>query len=262
MLNLGHWSTDGLVFLWRGIEAGNVVDESFGRSHGTITGATWVGNGLNFNDSGDAVNCGDILDLDLDDLTIEVWFSGCTAANDFQSLVAKAKWGGLAGRYYIVFDGDGNITANYDRAGEAVATTIAETAYIDGGLHQMVAVYDRSADLTLYMDGASASDSVDISAGVATDHNTNAVLLFGSYNDIDETTVRANTNFHGDIHSVRIWKGIISVGEIQQLHINPGLPMEQEPIWLMYSPAVVGGSLQWILDGGIGPSPLKGSVVR
>ncbi len=44
MLNLGHWSTDGLVFMWRGIEAGNFVDESLSRNHGTISGVTtWSG---------------------------------------------------------------------------------------------------------------------------------------------------------------------------------------------------------------------------
>ena len=33
----GHFA-DGLVFYWRGIQAGDVVDESFSRLHGTFNG--------------------------------------------------------------------------------------------------------------------------------------------------------------------------------------------------------------------------------
>ena len=54
-LSLGHRSTKGLVFYWRGIQAGEVVDESFYRNHGTITGAMWVGEGLIFNGSSSKV---------------------------------------------------------------------------------------------------------------------------------------------------------------------------------------------------------------
>ncbi len=47
---------EGLVFYFRGIEAGEAVDESFNRNHGTILGTTWMGGGLDFTlDSSDVV---------------------------------------------------------------------------------------------------------------------------------------------------------------------------------------------------------------
>ena len=46
---------EGLVCIWRGIEAGNAVDESPYGNHGTITGPTWQGGGLLFDGATDKV---------------------------------------------------------------------------------------------------------------------------------------------------------------------------------------------------------------
>lgn len=47
-LRLGHWSTRGLVAFYPFAKAGNLVDFSPYRNHGTISGAEWVGQGLQF----------------------------------------------------------------------------------------------------------------------------------------------------------------------------------------------------------------------
>ena len=242
-LNLGHWSTDGLVFYWRGIEAGNAVDESFFGNDGTISGATWVGAGLNFDNSNDVVNFGDValFDLRLDSLTVEVWFTGTTASGEFQGLVCKSKFAGSADRWAMTFDG-GDIYVQLHAPGVNDESRISETAYIDGGLHQAVGVWDRAGDMVLHMDGSSVKGTpIDISGDAASDIDSIYDVLIGSYNAVDGIGPRANTNFHGEILSVRIWKRVLSISEIQQLYINPDLPMQQEPIWLMFSPVAPSG---------------------
>ncbi|KKL75968.1 hypothetical protein LCGC14_2049590 [marine sediment metagenome] len=238
-LNVGHWSTDGLVFLWRGIPAGNVVDESFYSHYGTITGATWQGQGLNFNDSLDVVNFGDValFDLRLDSLTVEVWFTGNTTSGEVQGLVCKSKFAGADDRWAMAF-GSGTIYAQVQLPGINTNSPISETAYIDGGLHQAVGVWDRAGDLVLHMDGSSAKGTpIDISSAAASDINSTYDVLIGSYNESTGIGPRANSNFHGEILSVRIWRRALSVGEILELYINPDLPMQEElPVWLGQAP--------------------------
>ncbi len=232
-----HWSMQGLVFYSQFRPARKLIDESLYKNHAAITGATWMGAGLNFNDSLDVVNFGDVLDMRLNDWTVEVWFTGNTTANELQGLVAKSRFAGVINRWALTFEG-GNIYAQFhSTATGGVTAPITETAYIDGGLHQAVAVWDRNGNMTLHMDGSSASNSTDISGAVAEDVNSAFDFLIGSYNENDGLGPRADSNLHGTISLVRIWNRVLSTSEILELYIKPDLPMQQDPIWLMYPQA-------------------------
>ena len=227
---------EGLVFYWRGIEAGNAVDSSLYHNDGTITGPTWTGGGLNFNTSLDNVDLGDVLDLRTGDLTVEAWFSGLTVSNEFMGLVNKALLGSITGRWALFFE-SGNLKAFLQGSvvGNKTAS-IAEGIVTDGALHQAVGVWDRDGDLTLYVDGV-AVNAIDISGDSATDFDIVSHLFIGSYNaGTPGTSPGSNSNFHGVISNVRIWQRVLSSSEIQQLYINPNLPILDDPIWLLFSP--------------------------
>ena len=237
-----HWSTKRLVFDSQFKPAGKLIDETANKNDGIITGATWQGQGLNFNDSFDVVNFGDValFDLRLDSLTVEVWFTGNTTSGEVQGLVCKSKFAAANDRWAMTFDG-GTVLAQIQIPGINTNSPISETAYIDGGLHQAVGVWDRAGDMVLHMDGSSAKGTpIDISSAAALDLDSTYDVLIGSYNESTGIGPRVNTNFHGEIVSVRIWRRALSIREILELYINPDLPMQQYRV-LGKAPAVAAG---------------------
>ncbi len=253
-LNLGHFSTDGLVGFWRFIEAGNLVDESLSGNDGTITGATWVGGGLSFNGSTQYV-----------DLLPSTDF-GNLPANDFTiitrvKLVGSQQWGTL----FSLWDNTGLLlrAKQTDQALQlSINLSIASASYLTSNdtlvrdiWHTITIVWNTTTkEAVFYIDGIEPSMSTQ-TQGSGTYTQTGFGLIGRLRDDI------ASQDFNGLMSDMIIYNRALSASEIQALYINPNLPMQQEPIWLFFSPDV--GSLQWIIDGGhIGPSPLKGSVVR
>ncbi len=243
MLNLGHWSTDGLVFYWRGIEAGEVIDESLYRNNGTITGAAWVGDGLDFNGTSDLVSIPYKYNLAGSTIVVRFRKTGEVAGD-----VVTGSYGGAGDqRAPGLFVSDNDYKWEFGSfSAEDTGVNIVQGTWYTGAI-----TWDSAWNVVVYLDGrvvdtGSSGDPGDFYSEVHLGHYANYGNLW----------------FAGDIADFKIYNHPLSASELQQLYINPDLPMWHEPIWLMYSPVVVGGSLQWILDGGIGPSPLKGSVVR
>ncbi len=253
MLNLGHWSTDGLVFLWRGIEAGNAVDESFGGNHGTITGATWAGDGLDFaaasdndvtisnfrfpDDNGDLTLIFDITPRTTGENSSAYWM----LPTDFA--------------FYLHWNNEG-LTWNRNYTGDNGRWRTANDLGLIGSRNTVVLTHSGTDLPRVYINGVFVIALPEILAPTGTaDTINNKDMLIG-------TNTTRTRDWDGVMHGISVYNHVLSVTEIMQLSINPDLPMEQPPIWLLFSPAPDIGSLQWILDGGIGPSPLKGSVVR
>ncbi|HEB26579.1 MAG TPA: hypothetical protein ENI05_02215 [Porticoccus sp.] len=257
-LNLGHWSTDGLVFFWRGIEARDAVDESFFRNHGTITGATWVGDGLDFNGAANevALSQNAVMQQPMPMTLVSrikptLGNVGCVVANDGNG---SGKYTGLV----IFINADGKVQALIGDNGGASSVNrksfMTTTATLtDGEEATVVAVFNSLSSIDIYINGVSqAVTSSGTGASLGYSNTGGQIGLYDWQSALPYT---------GVIFCASIYNRGLSASEIQALFINPNLPMQQDPIWLLFSPAV--GSLQWIIDGGhIGPSPLKGSVVR
>ncbi|HEB28406.1 MAG TPA: LamG domain-containing protein [Porticoccus sp.] len=236
MLNLGHWSTDGLVFYWRGIEAGNVVDESFYRNHGMITGPTWVGNGLSLNGTSDFVSIPDASELNFGSAnwSFIIWFKSTQFhASGAGGMIEVAD---APGDFWptISLRGNANGTVRLlarddDLDGSIDATS---TGTYDDGLWHSATVVRSGTSVNCYFDGI-----------VETIGGSDAQLSnmsMGSSWFIGKTYDSTPAWWGGDVSDINIYNRALSASEILDLYINRDLPMQQEPIWLMYSPPVGG----------------------
>ncbi len=234
-----HWSVQGLKFYSQFKPAGVLIDETSNKNHGILIGSPiWAGKGLNFDRDNDYVNIGEITPTTA--YTKIAWVrrtftSG--AGNIISGDTDNVFW--ISGTPFKVSAGHNP----FDQVIDPDVLTL-------NVWFQVAVTYDSGVSggtLVLYKDGVAIDSATSI--GVHSDPTTQIGAYLGG------------TFWGGQIDDVSIYNRALSANEIQQLYINPDLPMQDEPIWLLFSPSV-GGSLQWILDGGIGPSPLKGSVVR
>ncbi len=224
-LNLGRRSTDGLVFYWRGIPAGNAVDESPYRNNGTITGARWIGDGLTFDGSDPSTSYVTLpaLPLQGNDITIVASIKSADTSTPSAQWIYK-QWGSPISDGPALF---------------GVGTTIrwevgADRVEIAGGIiqdtWQHIVAVKQGTLLTIYIDGVSV-----VSDNKVITHTTNqtAYISGNSAGGVDA--------FNGIIKQCNVYNRALSAGEILDLYINPDLPMQQERIWLMYSPGEPSG---------------------
>ncbi len=249
-LNLGHWSTDGLVFLWRGIEAGNAVDESPYHNDGTITGAVWAGGGLSFDGTDDVITMA-LPATFVADNPVTVIISAKQTTSDTECLVNIQAAAGDPGQILLCYLNGGNrcrtSQASIGSRNQASVTTINTNVW---------------NQYTLTHPGTNTRGDIYVNGVLANGTPVDVLSNFGANEFTIGAGFSATFDFTGDIAYCYVYGRVLSANEIQQLYINPNLPMQQQPIWLLFSPVPDVGSLQWILGGGIGPSPLKGSVVK
>jgi len=228
LLNLGHWSTDGLVFYWRGIKAGNAVDESLYRNHGTIMGATWTPEGLDFTNATDHIKINDAKGPTTSGTAIwrireDAFVSG---GGDF---IGKNSNGDYA-IYIYNSSGANNIRMlGYNTAtGLVIDINLAAMRSVDGTWQTFAATWESGAFGRLYKNGKLIGEDA---------------VVAGTLRLIDDIWIGGTgaAALDGRMSSCIYYNRALSANEIQQLYINPDLPMQQDPIWLMYSPAEPSG---------------------
>ncbi len=231
-LNLGHWSTDGLVFLWRGIPAGNAIDESFHRNHGTITGPTWVGDGLSFNGTTDYVANTSFLRPPHITIIANIF---CTnvAANERSIVGGDDGSGGgekIRSWQFRLDQTTGALKVLIFVGGSFMA--VGGTENLLNSRRNVAMTYDGNI-VKIYTDGIFISSNATLS-GDMNSSNTGFAISRQS------PTVN-DSQFAGIISDVKIYNRALSASEIQQLYINPDLPMQQQyPVWMGQVPVAAG----------------------
>lgn len=222
-LRSGHWSTDGLVFFWRGIQAGNIVDESLYRNHGTITGATWQGDGLSFNGSSDFATVPQQL-LGVKTFTVIAWaMAADTSAGD--ELILEYTTNANSGGFYIDYRVAQIDYLTQTPIGGALTRWRTSDTLTVGVWTQLAFSVDfnlASGEIVGYIN-AQLNGSI-LGDGNNTGSLPNDTLYIGS-------RAGASLWFGGSIKHISIYNRVLLVNEIQQLFINPDLPMQQEPVW-------------------------------
>lgn len=247
-LNLGHWATEGLVYYFRAIEAGNAVDDSFNELHGTLTGApVWVGEALSFDGTNDYVSVpSDPRIENFTALTLGAWILVQGNPGVSRGRIIGKDQGGTSDDYALS-NADNIGGRNYEILFRLNTTAGTSTPESDSGIlpntgwHFAVATWDGSFQ-RIYIDGL--LDMTPVAHGGTLD-DSNLPLGIGGHQ-------ASNTRrFNGGIRTAFIYNRALSATEIFDLFINPDLPIYQNEIWQFFSPAVVG-------DVGIGAGIVSG----
>ncbi len=161
-------------------DEGAAVDESGHGNDGEVVGSPEFGDGVKgkaihlVNPDGVAessskvaeqcVDFGSSDDLNFgeDDFSIMFWYKANGDDPEEVSVVSNKDWstGGNVG--FAIGDMRNGMTLNFKGEGGSRADTSRVTAATDGSWHHVMAVFDRSQDMTLYVDGVEAA-SKDIS---------------------------------------------------------------------------------------------------
>jgi Concanavalin A-like lectin/glucanases superfamily/Immunoglobulin I-set domain len=153
-------------------------------------------------------------------LSVAAWFKGNPADARLQTLVGHSD-----SSWHIDLDANGKLHFNPGVGSDAVSTKV----YNDGDWHQVVGVYDGSADY-LYVDGIL---NTNISVTGVISGSTDDVLL-GADPQYTGVGINAGTGqqFAGNLCEVAFWNGTaLTAGQIQQIYSAAEIPPEiiQQP---------------------------------
>jgi len=221
---------DNPVAYWRlGEASGTTAVDEVGSNDGTYINSPTLGvtgaiagdtdTAVDFDGSNEYVTAGDVLDPGLTDRTLEAWFKIASLPSSVAFVMSKAYAGGGAGRYTAgrIDPTTGICSARLEVSGSYVVVG-SSASVVDGEWHHLVAVFDRSANLDLYLDGVLEA-SGDISAASATDFDTTWPFLIAAYADSDGVTPAYF--FPGTIDEVAVYDTALSPARIEA-HYNAG----------------------------------------
>ncbi len=169
---------------------------------------------LEFNGTDEYVSAGNDSSLNItDNLSVSVWIH--TSDNGLQTIVNKDQGGGT--RVWNISMGAGTIS--FQARGATTAIANSPTNLSDGVWHHVVATYQPSTAVKLYVDGALlATDSTSIPASLTS--ATTVPVYIGAYSNY------ASEKYAGDIDEVAIWNKVLELEDVQTIYNstndNPG----------------------------------------
>lgn len=232
---------------------GQTIDYSGHHNPGTLVADTHsvpgkFGNALDFDGTGDLVNCGDIPQVEgIGGLSVSAWarIPGNTVpATEF--IVAKQGGGGEVFNLHARTTEDVLFEVHNDSAGDDLA--IFSNAFLnvaDTWIH-IVGTYDGS-NIRVYANGV-VGGTVGTLAG-NTDASTDPMAI-GSEN------ASAQNPWLGQIDHVTIYNRVLSAGEVASLYADPFQDWRPEPIELWSDKTVAAGANP---KGPLG-HPLRGAL--
>ncbi len=237
-LNLGHWSTDGLVFYWRGIPAGNAVDDSLYRNHGTLVGPVWDGGGLKFvgtefSAGSDYIDIPDSPSLDItQQITLMAFIRTGTVPSSVQGVIQKYAVTDTNRCYLLFINSSKRLAFSLRGAAAEFGTPNTGPVLAPNTNYFIAGTYD-GVTMRTYINGI-ANNTL---SQVLTINTTNFPAGLGRLRHNDTIL-----GFTGHIFCAVIYDRALSASEIADFNINPDLPMQQgTPVWLGQAPAAGAG---------------------
>jgi len=243
--SVGSFSSEqtapGPLGFWKFDEGyGSLAYDSSGRkNHGTITGATWVQNGvtgraLSFDGVDDNINMGDPQELGFTGaFSISAWVkidNMPSVAEDHQGIVTKWDHTNNKASYYLSLRNDdsddfGNFRALLynDTINQYLEVKGSNDSAIEGSWYNVVITYNGgisgdAGDLNLYVNGV-LTDSNSQNASFTGLEDVDADFVIGGW-DPDHSGGKI---FNGIIDEVRVYDTELSHGQIKQLYnMNSG----------------------------------------
>ena len=222
-----HWSTKGLVGLWQFKPAGKLIDETANKNDGTITGATWVAEGLRFDGTDDEVAISLPSPL-VAGGPITIVVAARQTTSDLEGLVNVQAAAGNPGQIGLIYLDTGNVV-KWSREQSGARGQISNV--IDTSIwHQYICTHAGGAvQGNIYIDGVLENSGVGISLS---DFGANNIQIGAGLN--------ATLDFTGEVAYCYVYDRVLSASESQALYINPDLPLQRQPLWLGKAPAVAG----------------------
>jgi hypothetical protein len=201
---------------------GNADDESGNGHDGTVNGATLAPDRFGFADSAYHFNGSDndieipyAADLEPSVFSISVWAKTTSPSANWNMKILDTSegYGGCSHGYGLRLDVSGEVLFYVDAqpyCGPDSSSVFSDAIVNDGEWHHIVAVYDSSLTLSLYVDGSLQSGS---SSGAY--FKTGNSLMLGRYR-------RGTTeSFLGSIDDLRIYDRALTEAEVAQLAMLP-----------------------------------------
>lgn len=215
-LNFGHWSTDGLIGYWPFVEAGNLVDFSLDRNDGVITGAIWVGDGLFFDGSGDYV---------------DGTFKHAPLATQANTFIIRMRWPfpGTSRVMYEAKDANNDQIIMVNQSSVSNLLNIQRFSNDSSFVFGIPLLGEETVTLACVYSGTGSTYSQVYLNGVPqTDVGGSSFGITGSANQWRLGRRFADTHdVTGDVYDVKVYNRALSASEIQQLYVNPDLPLHQ-----------------------------------
>jgi hypothetical protein len=207
--HVAHWRLDEL----RGTTATDAADRHAGQLAGApmwTTGHPGTNGGLSFDGVDDHVSFGDVLDMGTHDWTVAAWVKVDPSAPNYGTLIAKdAGWIG----WDLHTDATGRLAARLSAGATANVTATSLDPLPLGRWVHVAAVYDRSANLTLYVDGTPAG-SASIATAEDFDIGNDLILYLGR-------RAQSDAFFRGVLDDVKVYSWALTGGDIGQLACGP-----------------------------------------
>jgi len=217
--NIQRTSTTGLVGAWNfeegstgSADGATIVDLSGNSNDGTgndganNTGLSWTsgkyGNAIDFDGTDDFVDCGDVLDMGTDDLSIDCWIKANLSAQ--AEVVWKGGGSDVQEGYQVFINGDGEMNFNISNGTNRVSTSPSH-AVNDNTWHHIIAVADRTSSSYLYVDGVQVA--IASITGINDDISSTNKFTIGA-------TASPSSPFNGLIDSVRIYNRALTASEV------------------------------------------------
>ena len=219
-LNLGHWSTDGLVYWSPFTEGNDLVDFSVGKNHQDIIGATWNADHLTFDGLTNRTNIPSIRFPDKDgDITLSVIFNPTNAGEGGQGRIIDVNSSDLT-FYFSSVDGGLRLDRSYSITNGD--WRIVDDLGLFGTISHVTLTHVGNELPKIYINGLFRTELTQI---VTIADGTKDPLDGGSVNFMSNSaTSRA---LPGDLYDVKMYNRALLPNEIQQSFINPNLPIHQ-----------------------------------
>ncbi len=222
--------TDGLVAHYTFDDNTN---DSAGTNNGTASGGPSyvegkVGKALQFDGTNDYITLSNTsaADMTTNNFTVSLWLKTNTTATTQYRLISKR---GSDGYEIYLGSGQNGLAAYCDTTGGGCLNdnNLGTASVRDMKWHHAVVVFDRSGNMTGYVDGNVGSSPSNISAAVGS-MTVAQNLMIGQYSN------GGGDYFNGTLDDVRVYNRALSADEIIQLYnqssdSTPDIPVEEVP---------------------------------
>lgn len=227
-----HPDDDDIIGYWDFSQEQNVaLDLSGNDYHGVLEGSLSWSNGIqgksiNFTGVvGNNINCGNILQLGLEDRTYVIWYKlNATTHSEDHYVLTKTNTSSTSYRQALGFRENGNLYIVFTGSGNTHNTLDVANPKLDTNWHQLAWVIDRSDKYHLYQDSALVG-SVDISTHAEDNFSINVPFRIGSYHS---STGSSLSSFNGCIASVAIYNRVLSSDEIKDIYNQSVATLRQD----------------------------------